>query len=99
MDGLTKTVAFRVEPGQWVNFERVAAANGVETAELLRELVAHSDSIFRAIKTGQIASLDGDVASWLTKEFPQLPPGQLRLFAAVLASAADRMQAGSGVRG
>ncbi|GAJ06272.1 unnamed protein product, partial [marine sediment metagenome] len=51
MDGLTKTVAFRVEPGQWVNFERVAAANGVETAELLRELVAHSDSIFRAIKT------------------------------------------------
>ncbi|MBA7579428.1 hypothetical protein ES708_21299 [subsurface metagenome] len=100
-EAMTKYVGFRVEPGQWANFEKVAAANGVETAELLRELVAHSDSAYRAIRIGEIASLDGDVAAWVSKELPwsKLKPEQLRLFAAVLASAAMKIEAGSGVRG
>ncbi|MBA7578912.1 hypothetical protein ES708_20778 [subsurface metagenome] len=97
--GLTKYVGFRAEPGVWANFELVAAKLRLEPAELLRELVAHCDSAYRAIRAGEIASLDGDVAAWLTKDFPQLPPGQLRLFAAVLAAAADKVEAGSGVGG
>lgn len=96
---LTKQVNFRVDPEKWAGFEKVASVNGVEHSELLRELIAHADSAYRAIKAGQIASLDGDVAGWLTKEFPQLPPAELRLFAAVLASAADRIQDSSKVRG
>lgn len=99
MGGLTKVASFKVEPGIWANFELVAATLKLEPAVLLRELVAHADSAYRAIKAGQIASLDGDVSSWLTKEFPKLPPGELRLFAAILASAADKIETGSGIRG
>lgn len=94
-----KVVNFRCEPSRWANYERVAATMGIEPAVLLRELIAHADSAYRAIKAGQIASLDGDVSSWLTKEFPKLPPGELRLFAAILASAADKIETGSGIRG
>ncbi len=94
-----RMVGFRVEPEKWANFERMAAANKIEPSELLRELVAHADNAYQAVKVGKITSIDGDVAGWLGKEFPKLPPGELRLFAAVLASAADKIEAGSGVKG
>lgn len=99
MDALTKVVTVRVAPETWANFERVAAANGVQPNDLLRDLVAHADSAYRAVRAGGISSMDGDVAGWVTKEFPRLPPDELRLFAAVLASAANKMEAASGVKG
>jgi len=88
----TKYVGFRVEPEAWNNFCLAAKYYGEEPQELLRQLVYHVHEALKAIQNGQIASPNGDIAAFLTKEFSTLRPEQLRVMAAILASAADKTE-------
>ncbi|MBI4286187.1 MAG: hypothetical protein HY670_09905 [Chloroflexi bacterium] len=83
------TKAFKVDPEAWANFVRFAESYGATPAELLRELVKHTDAAVKGIESGRIRAFDSDVPQLIRTEFPQLSPFQLRRMAEILLKVAE----------
>lgn len=94
MAAKTKIVGFRVEPATWETFCNAAKYYGMEPQDCLRDLIGHVREAMKAVEAGKIRSMDGDMAEFLVKEFPNLSPGQLKTMAQLLQVTALRIERG-----
>jgi len=94
MAGKTKLVGFRIEPAAWDAFCQAAKYYDMQPQDCLRDLIYHAKRAIEAVETGKVKSINGDMAEFLVKEFPNLSPGQLKNMARLLEAAALKIEEG-----
>ena len=75
MAGKTKLVGFRIEPAAWDAFCQAAKYYDMQPQDCLRDLIYHAKRAIEAVETGKVKSMNGDMAEFLVKEFPNLKWG------------------------
>lgn len=86
---LTKVVPVRVDPESWERFCFACVKYGKSPGDVLRELIEHVDAAVTAIQSQQLVMLNGDLANFFLRRFPNMQAWQWQLFADTCNEIAD----------